>query len=131
MRTISAAASSISATTSWMMVRTMRFFSRASVVGADQTVLRFDASRPSARGSTAATGMAASCAAILASTSATYVSALFQRASAHNQPIGWIGSIVLPEGAVGGVAHRFEVAAQGLAHLIPPLAHLLLGGCGG
>src|SRR5260370_1379590 len=42
-----------------MMVRTMRFFSRASVVGADQTVLRFDASRPSERGSTAATGMAA------------------------------------------------------------------------
>ena len=28
-----------------MMVRTMRFFSRASVVGADQTVLRFEAER--------------------------------------------------------------------------------------
>ena len=34
------AASSISATTSWIRVRTMRFFSRASVVGADQTVLQ-------------------------------------------------------------------------------------------
>jgi hypothetical protein len=37
----------------------------------------------------------------------------------------------LPEGAVGGVARRLEVAAEGLAHLIPPLARLLLGGCGG
>src|SRR6266498_5763334 len=50
---------------------------------------------------------------------------------ARDQPIGWIGSIVLPEGAVGGVARRFEVAAEGLPHLIPPLARLLLGGCGG
>jgi hypothetical protein len=37
----------------------------------------------------------------------------------------------LPEGAVGGVARRFEVAAEGFAHLIPPLARLLLGGYGG
>src|SRR5512145_2374524 len=50
---------------------------------------------------------------------------------ARDQPIGWIGSIVLPEGAVCGVARRFEVAAEGLAHLIPPLARLLLGSCGG
>src|ERR1700716_4319633 len=50
---------------------------------------------------------------------------------ARDQPIGWIGSIVLPEGAVGGVARRFEVAVEGLAHLIPPLAYLLLGGSGG
>jgi len=50
---------------------------------------------------------------------------------ARDQPIGWIGSIVLPEGAVSGVARRFEVAAEGLARLIPPLAGLLLGGCGG
>jgi hypothetical protein len=32
---------------------------------------------------------------------------------ARDQPIGWIDSIVLPEGAVGGVARRFEVAAEG------------------
>src|SRR5258706_7440851 len=38
MRTISEAASSISATTSWTRVRTMRFLRRASVVGASQTV---------------------------------------------------------------------------------------------
>ena len=37
---------------------------------------------------------------------------------ARDEPVGWIGSIVLPEGAVGGVARRFEVAAEGLAHLI-------------
>jgi hypothetical protein len=47
---------------------------------------------------------------------------------ARDQPIGWIGSIVLPEGSVDGVARRFEVAAEGLGHMIPPLAHLLLGG---
>ena len=40
MRTISEAASSISATTSWMRVGTMRFLRRASVVGASQTVLQ-------------------------------------------------------------------------------------------
>jgi hypothetical protein len=32
---------------------------------------------------------------------------------ARDQPIGWIGSIVLPEGSVDGVARRFEVAAEG------------------
>src|SRR5215831_17330545 len=36
----SAALSSISATTSWITVRTMRFLSRASAVGADQTASR-------------------------------------------------------------------------------------------
>src|SRR3954465_11708491 len=69
---------------------------------------------------------------------------------ARDQPVGWIGSIVLPEGAVGGVARRFGVAAEGPAPptpplarpasggagggpapLTPPLARLLLGGCGG
>jgi hypothetical protein len=50
---------------------------------------------------------------------------------ASDQPVGWIGGIVLSEGTVGGVARRFEVAAEGLADLIPPLAGLLLGGCGG
>jgi hypothetical protein len=34
------------------------------------------------------------------------------------------------EGAVGGVTRRFKVAAEGLVHLIPPLAYLLLGGRG-
>jgi hypothetical protein len=37
---ISAASASISATTSWIRVRTIRFLSLASVVGADQTFLR-------------------------------------------------------------------------------------------
>ena len=50
---------------------------------------------------------------------------------ARDQSIGWIGSIILPEGAIGSVASRFEVAAEGLPHLIPPSARLLLGGCGG
>src|SRR4249919_19854 len=50
---------------------------------------------------------------------------------ARDQPIGWIGSIVLPEGAISSVARRFEVATERLARLIPPLTGLLLGGCGG
>src|SRR5580658_10385191 len=50
---------------------------------------------------------------------------------ACDQPVGWIGSIILPEGAVGGVARRFEVTAEGIAHMIEPLGRLLLGGCGG
>ena len=29
---------------------------------------------------------------------------------------------LLPEGAVGGATRRFEVAAESVAHLIPPLA---------
>ena len=54
--------------------------------------------------------MAASCAAILASTSAACVSDLFARLQfARDQSIGWIGSIILPEGAIGSVASRFEV----------------------
>src|SRR3981081_2391386 len=60
MRTISEAASSISATTSWIRVRTMRFLTRASVVGADQTVRRFDARTPSEAGATAGGGVLAS-----------------------------------------------------------------------
>jgi len=43
-----------------MTARTIRFFSRASVVGADQIDLRSDASVVSDAGSTWAAGMAAS-----------------------------------------------------------------------
>jgi len=48
------------------------------------------------------------------------MSALFQARLqfARDQPIGWIGSIILPEGAVGGVVAPLEVAVEGLAHLI-------------
>src|SRR6201987_5691491 len=70
MRTISDAASSISATTSWTRVRTMRFLRRASVVGASQTVLRFEARTPSEAGSAIGARVAASCTAILPSISA-------------------------------------------------------------
>ena len=37
--------------------------------------------------------------------------------------------MVLSEGAIGGIARCFEVTAQRLAHLVPPLADLL-GGIG-
>ena len=62
--TISAAPSSISATASWMRVRTIRFFSRASVVGADQTAWTSLASTSRETGGKTAEGAAASCSAI-------------------------------------------------------------------
>ena len=80
-RTISAAAGSISAITSWITMRTIRFFNRASVEGAVQTVLRSAASIASDAGSATGASLAASWAAILPSTSVTRASALFQRAS--------------------------------------------------
>ncbi len=45
---------------------------------------------------------------------------------ARHQSIGWIGSIILPEGAIGSVASRFEVAAEGLPHLISPDRDIVL-----
>src|SRR3954454_20961790 len=81
-RTISAAASSRSAMASWITVRTMRFLSRASVVGADQTARRSSARAASRTPSRSCRGeAAASCAARRASTSATRARARSQRAS--------------------------------------------------
>src|SRR6202049_3921735 len=130
MRTISEAALSISATTSWIRVRTMRFLTRASVVGADQTVRRLDAMTPSEAGATAGAGVLALCAASLPSTSATWTSALFQRASSSlaTSRFGGGSGIVLPEGPAGGMARRLEVAPETTAPLIPPFPGLLGGG---
>ena len=36
----------------------------------------------------------------------------------RHQTVGGIGRVVLPEGAIGGVAYRFQVADQGVAHLV-------------
>ena len=99
----------------------MRFFSRASVVGADQTVLRFDAKRERVDGGNGhGCIMCRDFGLDLRQMREHPVPARLQ--FARDQPIGWIGSIVLPEGAVGGVARRFEVAAEGLARLIPPFS---------
>jgi len=49
----------MSATTSWMTVRAIRFFSRASVVGAVHTVLRSAASLASDTGSAIGVGTTA------------------------------------------------------------------------
>src|SRR4051812_45742050 len=45
---------------------------------------------------------------------------------ARHQPVGRVGGIVLAEGAVGGIARRFEIAAKRLAHLVASLYGLLL-----
>ena len=43
---------------------------------------------------------------------------------AGHQPVGGIGGVILPEGAVGGIARRFEIATKGLADLIPSFSGL-------
>ena len=50
---------------------------------------------------------------------------------ARHQPVSRIGGVILPESAAGRIARRFEIAFQGIAHLIPPLDHFLLRGDGG
>ena len=51
---------------------------------------------------------------------------------ACHQPVGGIGGIILPEGTVDGITRRFEIAAEGLAHLIPPFSGFLgRGRCSG
>jgi len=48
---------------------------------------------------------------------------LFQRASSSpaTSRLCRIGGVVLPEGTIGGIARRFEIALECFAHLIPPL----------
>lgn len=53
------------------------------------------------------------------------IPARFQFAS--HQPVGRIGGVILTEGAVGGVARCFEIAAESLLNLIPALSYLLGG----
>ena len=127
-RTISAVASSRSATASWMTVRTIRFLSRASVVGADQTVWRSFGQRGEGdrRGRSEAAprvmrgdplfdpGHAGECA----------IPAGLQLAG--DEAVLGIGCVILAEGAVGGVARRLEVA-HGLARLVAPHRRLRLG----
>src|SRR5258708_20055978 len=49
---------------------------------------------------------------------------------ARHQPVRGVSGIVLPEGSVGGIARRFEVATESIAHLIPPFPGFLGGsGC--
>ena len=44
---------------------------------------------------------------------------------AGDQPIGRIGGVVLPEGAVGRITSRFEIAVEGFARLVSPLGRLI------
>ncbi len=40
---------------------------------------------------------------------------------AGDHAVGRIGGVILPEGAVGSLARRFEIAVKSLARLVPPL----------
>jgi len=46
---------------------------------------------------------------------------------ARHQPVRGVSGIVLPEGPVGGIARRFEVTTESIAHLIPPFPGFLGG----
>src|SRR5438445_2925725 len=51
---------------------------------------------------------------------------------ARHQPVRGVSGIVLPEGPIDGIARRFEVATESIAHLILPFAGFLGGsGCSG
>src|SRR3954466_12558417 len=98
--TISPASASMSAITSWMTVRTIRLLSRASVVEADQTVLRLSASAArDGEGISRRGVVAASCSAIFA----LNIGDLQQRPVPArlqfrcHQAVGGIGRIILAE----------------------------------
>src|ERR1700730_9280005 len=125
-RTISDASSSISATTSWMTVRRIRFLSLPSVGGADQTALRSAASAATCTSDSDGSDVEASCAAILVSISPTRVSALFHRNSSSAAISRFCGSMA-SYCRIGAVARRLEVAHQRLTTLIAAAGRLCFG----
>ena len=46
---------------------------------------------------------------------------------AGHQPVGWVGGVVLPEGAIGCIARCLEIALECFAYLIPQLVGFFLG----
>ena len=109
--TISPASVSISAITSWITVRTMRFLSRASVVGADQTALRSSA-RAASDGSDLKTRR--SCGVMLRDLRLDLGDAQERPIPARLQfcrykAVCGIGRIILAECPVSGIASRLEV----------------------
>ena len=104
----------------------MRFFNRASVVGADQTISILAPGGERGRVDRRASGTSRMRANLL-STSATRASAWFQRASSSpaTSRLAGVGGVILPEGAVSGVSRRFKIAVKGLARLVPSLSCLL------
>ena len=48
----------------------------------------------------------------------------------RHQPVRGVSGIVLPESPVGGIARRFQIATESIAHLIPSFSGFLGGsGC--
>ena len=111
----------------------MRFFSRASVVGAVQTV-QIGSERRKRRwisGRHRPCGVVAGNLAFhLRGMGKRLVPARFKLA--RHEPVRGVSGIVLPEGPVGGIARRFEIATESIAHLIPPFSGFRGGsGCSG
>src|SRR5438445_11410294 len=131
-RTISAASVSISAITSWITVRTMRFFSRASVVGSVQTLLRSGCERGERcridGGRDHGGVMGGNLGFDLRHAGERLVPSRLQFAG--HQSVGRVGSVVLPEGPIGCIARRFEITPERLTHWVASVARLLLGSNG-
>ena len=50
----------------------------------------------------------------------------------RHQPVRGVGGIVLPERPLGGIARRFQIATESIAHLIPSFSGFPGGsGCSG
>src|SRR5712664_3724314 len=124
MRTISEAASSISATTSWMRVRTTRFFEAS--IRRRCIPDRFEVRGKNTERSWISNGcglrriMHGDPALDLRRVSERPVPARFQLTC--HQPVRGVSGIVLPESPVGGIARRFEVPTESIAHLITPFS---------
>src|SRR6476619_7524806 len=134
MRTISEAASSISATTSWMRVRTMRLL-EASIRRRcipDRFEVRGQHAERSWIGNRRGRRriMHGDLALDLRRVGERSVPARFQLA--RHQPVRWVSGIVLPESPVGGIARSFQIATESIAHLITPFPGSLgSSGCSG
>jgi hypothetical protein len=113
-------------------VRTIRFFNRASVEGASQTSLEVCSERGERYriddGRDLGGFMGGDLAFNLRHARERLVPARLQFAG--HQPIGRVGGVVLPEGPIGCIARRLEIALEYVVHLIPPLVGLFLGGYG-
>jgi hypothetical protein len=114
----------------------MRFFSRASVVGADHAVSRFVARRSSARQVDSGDRwrgriVGGDPALHLRDARERSVPALLEFAG--DQAVGGISGVILSEGAIGDIACRLEITSESFTNLIALLRGLLRRrrGCSG
>src|SRR5450830_831762 len=126
---ISPASASISATTSWIRVRTMRFFRRASVEGAFQTIFKSSASIANEASVAGAVGGVCASWEMRASTLAhpfeRPVPAQFE--FRRHEAVGGIDGVILTEGTIRRIARGLKIPVQGVAHIVASCGCLAIG----